>query len=99
MTDWYRLPHKTALGLILIISRSSAVIKITAGKLIQLSIATFSDVSINEFFFRSIFCKLSIIIPGYQNVPRLSKYLTNCYNVSMNAIVEIFDIFLPSLFI
>ncbi|XP_011148359.1 odorant receptor 4 isoform X2 [Harpegnathos saltator] len=44
MTDWYRLPHKTALGLILIISRSSTVIKITAGKLIQLSIATFSDV-------------------------------------------------------
>ncbi|XP_012230139.1 odorant receptor 10-like isoform X2 [Linepithema humile] len=44
MIDWYRLPHKTALGLILIISRSSAVIKITAGKLIQLSIATFSDV-------------------------------------------------------
>ncbi|KAF3054510.1 Odorant receptor 117 [Nylanderia fulva] len=44
MTDWYRLPRKTALGLILIISRSSVVIKITAGKLIQLSIATFSDV-------------------------------------------------------
>lgn len=49
MTDWYRLPRKTALGLILIISRSSVVIKITAGKLIQLSIATFSDVSINNF--------------------------------------------------
>ncbi|KAL0117032.1 hypothetical protein PUN28_010120 [Cardiocondyla obscurior] len=45
MIDWYRLPHKTALGLILVIARSSAVIKITAGKLVQLSIATFSDVS------------------------------------------------------
>ncbi|KAF3054507.1 Odorant receptor 365 [Nylanderia fulva] len=44
MTDWYRLPRKTALRLILIISRSSVVIKITAGILIQLSIATFSDV-------------------------------------------------------
>lgn len=54
MTDWYRLPRKTALSLILIISRSSSVIKITAGKLIQLSIATFSDVSINNFFFGSI---------------------------------------------
>ncbi|EFN67337.1 hypothetical protein EAG_04798 [Camponotus floridanus] len=42
-TDWYRLPHKTALGMILIISRSSAVIKITAGKLIQLSLITFGD--------------------------------------------------------
>lgn len=45
MTNWYKLPHKTALGLILIIARSSNVIKITAGKLFQLSIATFGDVS------------------------------------------------------
>ncbi|XP_014484209.1 PREDICTED: uncharacterized protein LOC106749352 [Dinoponera quadriceps] len=51
MTDWYRLPHKTALGLVLIISRSSAVIKITAGKLIQLSIATFSDVIKTSFVY------------------------------------------------
>lgn len=46
MTDWYRLHHKIALDLILIISRSNAVIKITAGKMIQLSIATFGDVSL-----------------------------------------------------
>ncbi|XP_067213939.1 odorant receptor 82a-like isoform X2 [Linepithema humile] len=44
MTDWYKLPRRTALGLILIIARSSNVIKITAGKLFQLSIATFGDV-------------------------------------------------------
>ncbi|XP_011684390.1 PREDICTED: odorant receptor 63a-like [Wasmannia auropunctata] len=44
MIDWYELPHKTALGLILIIARSSNVIKMTAGKLFQLSIATFGDV-------------------------------------------------------
>ncbi|XP_018318369.1 odorant receptor 82a [Mycetomoellerius zeteki] len=44
MTNWYRLPHKTARGLILIISRSSSVIKLTAGKLVHLSIATFGDV-------------------------------------------------------
>ncbi|RLU16205.1 ObirOr5-L16 [Ooceraea biroi] len=44
MTDWYNLPHKTARGLLLIIARSSNVIKITGGKLFQLSIATFSDV-------------------------------------------------------
>lgn len=47
MTEWYQLPHKTALGLVLIISRSSMVIKITAGKLIQISIATFAAVSID----------------------------------------------------
>jgi len=36
-TNWYHLPHKTALGLVLIISRS----------LIQLSLMTFGDVSID----------------------------------------------------
>ncbi|XP_018310083.1 odorant receptor 82a-like [Mycetomoellerius zeteki] len=44
MTNWYRLPNKTARGLILIISRSSNVIKLTAGKLVHLSIATFGNV-------------------------------------------------------
>ncbi|XP_071562273.1 odorant receptor 82a-like [Temnothorax nylanderi] len=44
MINWYELPHKTALGLILVIARSSNVIKMTAGKLFQLSIATFGDV-------------------------------------------------------
>jgi len=45
MTNWYKLRHRTALGLVLIIGRSSNVIRITAGKLFQLSIATFGDVS------------------------------------------------------
>jgi len=45
MINWYQLPHRTALCLILIIMRSSNVIKITAGKLVHLSIATFGDVS------------------------------------------------------
>ncbi|XP_024879224.1 odorant receptor 82a-like [Temnothorax curvispinosus] len=44
MTNWYKLPHKTALGLILIIMQSSHIIKITAGKLVTLSIATFGDI-------------------------------------------------------
>ncbi|XP_011148325.2 odorant receptor 82a [Harpegnathos saltator] len=44
MTNWYELSHKTALGLVLIIARSNNVIKVTAGKLFQLSIATFGDV-------------------------------------------------------
>ncbi|KAL0117029.1 hypothetical protein PUN28_010119 [Cardiocondyla obscurior] len=44
MINWYKLPHKTALGLILVIARSNNVIKMTAGKLFHLSIATFGDV-------------------------------------------------------
>ncbi|XP_071641281.1 uncharacterized protein [Temnothorax longispinosus] len=44
MTNWYRLPHKTVLGLILIIKQSSYIIKITAGKIVLLSISTFGDV-------------------------------------------------------
>jgi len=46
MTNWYQLPRKTILGLILIILRSSTVIKITAGKIFHMSISTFGDVSI-----------------------------------------------------
>lgn len=45
MTNWYNLHRKTALGLVLIIARSSNVMKFTAGKLFHLSIATFGDVS------------------------------------------------------
>ncbi|XP_029660140.1 odorant receptor 82a-like isoform X1 [Formica exsecta] len=41
MTNWYYLPHKTVLGLILIILRSRIVIKITAGKIFHMSIPTF----------------------------------------------------------
>jgi len=51
MTDWYNLHHKTARDLILIIARSSNVIKITAGKLFHLSIATFGDVSMQMYYF------------------------------------------------
>lgn len=45
MTNWYYLPHKDILDLIQVILRSSAVIKITAGKLVHMSIYTFGDVS------------------------------------------------------
>ncbi|KAF3054512.1 Odorant receptor 185 [Nylanderia fulva] len=44
MTNWYQLPNKTILGLILIILRSRTVIKITAGKIFHMSIATFGVV-------------------------------------------------------
>nr|XP_012214659.1 PREDICTED: uncharacterized protein LOC105667432 [Linepithema humile] len=44
MTNWYLLPGNTALGLVLIILRSSIIIKITAGKMIELSLSTFGNV-------------------------------------------------------
>lgn len=46
MTNWYDLPRKTVLGLILVIIRSNIVIKITAGKIFHMSIETFGNVSI-----------------------------------------------------
>ncbi|XP_050481106.1 odorant receptor 4-like [Bombus huntii] len=55
MTEWYRLPHKTALGLVLVISRSSMVVKITAGKFVQISITTFGVV------FKTSFAYLNMI--------------------------------------
>lgn len=48
MTEWYRLPRKVSLGLVMIISRSNMVVKITAGKFIEISIATFGTVSIRK---------------------------------------------------
>lgn len=45
MTNWYYLPYKDILNLIQIILRSSMMIKITAGKLVHMSIFTFGNVS------------------------------------------------------
>ncbi|XP_071641278.1 odorant receptor 82a-like [Temnothorax longispinosus] len=60
MTDWYNLHHKTALGLILIIARSSNVIKFTAGKLFQLSIATFGDVIKSSMVYLNLLRTLTV---------------------------------------
>jgi len=49
MTNWYYLPHKTILSLMLIILRSRIVIKITAGKIFHMSIETFGVVSRRNF--------------------------------------------------
>ena len=45
MTNWYYLPVRKMLDMVLIIARSSVVIEMTAGKIIQMSIHTFGDVS------------------------------------------------------
>ncbi|OAD55463.1 hypothetical protein WN48_04720 [Eufriesea mexicana] len=44
MTNWYELPDKDILNLIMIISRSSKEVKITAGKLVTMSVYTFGNV-------------------------------------------------------
>ncbi|KAG7198548.1 hypothetical protein KM043_005914 [Ampulex compressa] len=44
MIEWYRLPDQTALDLILIILRSRTEAKLTAGKIVQLSLPTFMNV-------------------------------------------------------
>ncbi|XP_076237352.1 uncharacterized protein LOC143181047 [Calliopsis andreniformis] len=46
MADWYRLPGKRKLNFVLIIAMSNSSKKLTAGNLIELSLNTFSDVSI-----------------------------------------------------
>ncbi|KAK2583194.1 hypothetical protein KPH14_009214 [Odynerus spinipes] len=44
MVDWYRLPRRKALGLTLVIAISNSPIKLTAGKLLELSLANFCTV-------------------------------------------------------
>lgn len=81
MINWYRLPHKTALGLILIISRSSTVIKLTAGKLVHLSIATFGDVSISAMsrytFLQTWYNRYNWIISGDEDIHDIFKHASD----------------------
>ncbi|XP_011645081.1 odorant receptor 85f-like [Pogonomyrmex barbatus] len=44
MIDWYRLPEKKSLAIILIICMSNATTRLTAGNIIELSISSFGDV-------------------------------------------------------
>lgn len=47
MIDWHRLPERKALAVILMIAMSNSSIKLTAGNIIDLSLSSFGDVSIN----------------------------------------------------
>ncbi|XP_015431162.1 PREDICTED: odorant receptor 4-like [Dufourea novaeangliae] len=51
MTEWYRLPYKTAAGLILVILRAGSVTRITAGKILPMSLSTFADVVKTSFVY------------------------------------------------
>ncbi|XP_034171930.1 odorant receptor 4-like [Osmia lignaria lignaria] len=54
MTEWYYLPDKYILDLLLIISRSSVAIKMTAGKFVQMSLITFSSVIKTAFAYLNV---------------------------------------------
>ncbi|KAL0117053.1 hypothetical protein PUN28_010127 [Cardiocondyla obscurior] len=49
-TNWHRLPHKRARTLILIMAVSNIPAKISAGKMIEMSLPTFSNVSEKMYF-------------------------------------------------
>ncbi|XP_076760933.1 uncharacterized protein LOC143429286 [Xylocopa sonorina] len=54
MTNWYHLPNKLILDLILIIVRSNLVVDITAGKIVHLSIYTFGHAIKTSFAYLNI---------------------------------------------
>ncbi|XP_043517142.1 odorant receptor 4-like [Frieseomelitta varia] len=53
-TNWYYLPNKDMLNLILIISRSNSMIKVTAGKMTHMCINTFGDVMKTTFAYLNL---------------------------------------------
>lgn len=57
MTNWYRLHDKDILNLIMIIARSSVEYKMTAGKIMDMSVITFGNVRL----FFSILKEIKII--------------------------------------
>nr|XP_003700925.1 PREDICTED: odorant receptor 4-like [Megachile rotundata] len=54
MTNWYYLPDKHILDLLLIISRSSTVIRMTAGKFVTMSLYTFASVVKTAFAYLNV---------------------------------------------
>ncbi|XP_017759757.1 PREDICTED: odorant receptor 46a-like [Eufriesea mexicana] len=59
MTNWYYLPGKDILDLVLVIARSRVVVQITAGKIIHMSVYTFSEVIRCAFAYLNLLCQVS----------------------------------------
>ncbi|XP_076276555.1 uncharacterized protein LOC143207225 [Lasioglossum baleicum] len=59
MIDWYRLPKNTKLGVVLIMAMSSTPTKLTAGRLVKLSLASFSDVMKTSVAFLNMLRRLT----------------------------------------
>lgn len=79
MTNWYYLPGKDILNLIQIILRSSMVVKITAYKIVHMSIYTFSNVSymLNYIYLYLLTVIKCTIIPGDKNCFYLFESITS----------------------
>ncbi|KAG5319437.1 OR13A protein, partial [Pseudoatta argentina] len=73
MTNWYLLPGNTALDLVLIILRSSIVVKITAGKMIELSLSTFGNVIKSALAYLNILRTLITVWPRSANASLIEK--------------------------
>lgn len=54
MTNWYELSNKDIFNLMMIISRSSISVNMSAGKLIDMSVLTFGNVSFYFFIKKNI---------------------------------------------
>ena len=55
MTNWYHLPDKDIFNLIMIIVRSGVEYKMTAGKIIDISVITFGNVCLVFSIFHDIY--------------------------------------------
>lgn len=74
--NWYRFPMKKARNLILIIIMSNYPIKLTAGKIVDISLATFTDVRIKNLDF----C-ITFVIYGGNNIFQIIKASVGYLNV------------------
>ncbi|KAG9435152.1 odorant receptor Or1-like [Apis mellifera carnica] len=61
MTNWYRLPDKDILNLIMIITRSGVEYKMTAGKIIDISVITFGNIIKTVFVYLNILRQMTIL--------------------------------------
>ncbi|PBC25211.1 Putative odorant receptor 83a [Apis cerana cerana] len=61
MTNWYRLSDKDILNLIMIITRSSVEYKMTAGKIIDMSVITFGNLVKTIFAYLNILRQMTIL--------------------------------------
>lgn len=59
--DWYRFPAKEARNLILVIIMSSYPVKLTAGKVVDISLSTYTDVRIQKLDFSIFYIKLILL--------------------------------------
>lgn len=96
MSDWYRLPGKTGLSLVMIIAMANYPRKLTAGQMMELSVSSFGTVSISVLRFDREF----IIVSGslrecnffldYENFCGISQYATNYGRMRILRTVNLF---------